>query len=472
MNKKILYLFFLVGMLVSCGGKGNDSIINPVDPEPPVVDAYVNISIPSDLNASLAGKKIKVSNTLYVTSLYGTSGKPEGNVTLSSEILRTPTDITLPGSADYTSVVKSNAANRLVLSVPASVVLTDASTQTLRFGATVTGLQGILTHNLNTNVYTLTMDSKPTITGNERPSVPTASGYNLKVASMNLEYYIASPSAWGKGYGADNEAQFNRQHLKVMAALKEVDADVYAICEIQEGDYSVYELTKSINDAFGLTAVYKYIDSGDTGSTSTYTKNVFIYNSAKVKPYKDFKITYDAGTMKLRHVVQCFEVIGNGAKVIIGMNHFKAKSSGSGENADKGDGQGKSNSARKEEATQCITAYEAMKTYYGDTDVLALGDLNSYSEEDPIRLFITAGYTNELKKYSPKGWSYCYNNEVGYLDQSLSSPTLTSQVVKAVAWDVNASEPTYFEYQYDSYFQNNPNRYSDHNPIITFMNLK
>lgn len=467
-----IYIIVCCCLLFSCGGKGDDSIVNTVEPWQSTTEKYVEISFPSDLKTELIGKKIKIKNTLYIVSSYGVSGRPEGNVILSSEILRSPTDITLPGSNDYLNTIKANKNNTILLSVPASFVLTDAITQTLRCGATVSGLQGTLTYNINTNGYTLEIDNKPVITGNERPSVPTASGYNLKIASMNLDYYIASPNVWGKGYGANNAIQFNRQHSKIMAALKELDADIFALCEVQEGNYSVNKLTKSLNDAFGLISVYKFVDSGDTGKLSTNIKNIFIYNSAKVKPYKDFKVSYDAGSLKLRHVAQCFELVSNGAKVILGMNHFKAKSSGNGENADQGDGQGKSNSTRKEEASQCVKAYESMKTFYGDPDVLVLGDLNSYSQEDPIRIFINAGYTNELIKYSPNSWSYHYGNEVGYLDQSLSSTTLTSQIIKSTPWDVNASEPIYFEYQYESYFQNNPYRCSDHNPIITFLNLK
>ena len=118
-----------------------------------------------------------------------------------------------------------------------------------------------------------------------------------------------------------------------------------------------------------------------------------------------------------------------------------------------------------------MSVYENLKKYYGDTDVLVLGDLNSYSNEDPVRIFTEAGYTNELQKYTPDSWSYIYQGEVGYLDHSLSSSTLTGQVTGAAPWDINASEPAYFEYQYTSFFQPNPYRYSDHNPIITGLKL-
>ena len=92
--------------------------------------------------------------------------------------------------------------------------------------------------------------------------------------------------------------------------------------------------------------------------------------------------------------------------------------------------------------------------------------------EGAIKVFTDAGYINLLKKYSPAAWSYCYRGEVGYLDHSLSSPTLTSQIVGAAPWDINASEPAYWGFKYTSYYREDPYRSSDHNPVITWVNLE
>ncbi|MFR7465247.1 MAG: hypothetical protein ACLUVG_10745 [Phocaeicola vulgatus] len=119
-----------------------------------------------------------------------------------------------------------------------------------------------------------------------------------------------------------------------------------------------------------------------------------------------------------------------------------------------------------------MKVYNELVAYYEDTDVLVLGDLNSYGMEDAIKVFTDAGYINLLKKYSPAAWSYCYRGEVGYLDHSLSSPTLTSQIVGAAPWDINASEPAYWGFKHTSYYREDPYRSSDHNPVITWVNLE
>lgn len=445
-------------LAVSCS-KGKDAL----EPEPaPVTKAYI---FPEDFTDELLGKEVTLKNAMFVTATYKVSAT--GNITLSSQVLRTPTDKVTPGSSDYKKALEENMRNKLLL-IPGDIVLTDEN-HTLRVGTRLENLKGKVS--VSGNHYALTITDRPVIKKNDRPQMPEVGKYNMKVASMNLEYYMASPSMWGHSNGAKNEAAFQRQRKKILAAMKEMDADVYAVCEIEEGDYSVNELVQALNEECGVTGKYRGIDSGDKKITS-YTKNAFIYNTEKVSPYMEFK-TYGGTYLPLRHVAQCFELKENGSRVILAMNHFKSKSgnNATGGDKDQQDGQSQFNFRRVQEAKDCLATYENLKNYYGDTDVLVVGDLNSYSNEDPVRIFTEAGYTNELQKYAPDRWSYVYQGEVGYLDHSLSSSTLTGQVTGAAPWNINASEPVYFEYQYTSFYQSNPYRYSDHNPIITGLKL-
>lgn len=447
-------------LLAACGG-GSKEIPAP-KPEEPTEKTY---TFPDDFTNELVGKEVTLKNAMFVTATYKTSATD--NVTLSFRLLRTPTDKVMPGTSDYEETLEANREDRLVL-VSGDIALTGEQ-HSLRVGAKMENLKGKVS--VSGDNYVLTLTGQPTVTGNERPQVPEVGKHNLKVASMNLNYYMASPQSWGHSNGAKDEAAFRRQQAKTVAAMKAMDADVYAICEIEEGDYSVGELAQALNEACGTAGKYRGVDSGDKKVTA-YTKNAFIYNTETVSTHLDFK-TYEGSYLPLRHVAQCFELKENGGRVILAMNHFKAKSGSNASGADKDqqDGQSQFNARRVQEAKDCLATYESLKTYYGDTDVLVLGDLNSYSCEDPVRVFTDAGYTNELQRYSPDKWSYVYQGEAGYLDHSLSSATLTSQVTGAAPWDINAAEPAYFEYRYTSFFQADPYRCSDHNPIITGLKL-
>ena len=47
-------------------------------------------------------------------------------------------------------------------------------------------------------------------------------------------------------------AETLRQHEdKILAALKEAKADIYAICEVEQGDFTVDYLCRSLNNALG-----------------------------------------------------------------------------------------------------------------------------------------------------------------------------------------------------------------------------
>lgn len=466
MKKHFIFFLPIICFLIGCG-KDNTPHISDNSGTNVNTSEDKTYVFPEDFNSTLVGKTISIKNKLYVTSTYGKS--ISGEISLSPNLLYIPTERAFPGSEDYKKILCSNNLNRLLV-YPASFSIVDSKTNTLRIGAVMSDIIGKLDY--TNGKYKITLTKSPTITGNNRPDVPKVGNCNMKVVGMNLEFYLASPDAWPSNYGAFSFLEFTRQNNKIVSAMKEMNAEVYAICEMQEGDYSPLKLVDELNKAVNsMAGKYKYIDIGDTNE-STYTKNTFIYNSEKVSPYLETK-TYGSTYLSLRHIAQCFELKSNGAKVIISINHFKSKSgSGKGDDTDKNDGQGMYNSTRTREANDVVNFCNSLTSYYGDNDVLILGDFNSYSMEDPIKVFTDNHYINELQVFSPSLWSYSYNGEVGYLDHSLASLSLSSQVTGASPWNVNASEPTYFYYKIANYYKNDPYRYSDHNPIITGILLK
>ena len=66
------------------------------------------------------------------------------------------------------------------------------------------------------------------------------------------------------------------------------------------------------------------------------------------------------------------------------VNHFKSKSSGTGDDADQGDGQGASNYSGSLQAEALVDFADEFKQPQPSTDkVFLTGDFNAYNEEDP-----------------------------------------------------------------------------------------
>lgn len=420
------------------------------------------VHFPDDFTPSLAGKEVVIQNPMYVTETY--FSRPSGDITVSYEVLKIPTELVFPGSPEYFDLRRMNNEGKLTLKGTYSYV---NAQHTLRIGSHTEYLRGYVAY--DGSRYSLAPAEKPLFTGNERTTAPASVGNgNMKIVNLNLEYFMASPQNWGHSNGAKDKAAFGRQRAKILAALEAMDADVYALCEVEEGDVAIKNLTDGLNEVTA-SRKYKYVNDYDKVVTS-YTKNIFIYNSERVTPY--LSMNRYTGYLPKRHIAQCFELRSNGEKVIINLNHFKAKSgNGTGANADQGDGQGVYNATRVQEARDCLTFINSLVSYYGDNDILVVGDLNAYSMEDPVRIFLNAGYASALEEYSPDNYSYVYRGEAGYLDHSLYSATLASQITGAIAWNINADEPDYMGYAGTQYYSPTPYRCSDHNPIITGLAL-
>jgi hypothetical protein len=160
------------------------------------------------------------------------------------------------------------------------------------------------------------------------------------------------------------------------------------------------------------------------------------------------------------------------------INHFKSKSgTGSGLNADQGDGQGNFNLDRVNQAkalVQFINTTVIPAT--GDQDVIILGDLNAYFEEDPIDVLRAAGF---VSLFGPESYSYVFDKQSGSLDHALVTPGLATQFTAGGKWHINADEPIFLDYntefknpaQITSLYAPDPFRSSDHDPVLVGLRL-
>ena len=111
-----------------------------------------------------------------------------------------------------------------------------------------------------------------------------------------------------------------------------------------------------------------------------------------------------------------------------------------------------------------------------DNDVLVIGDLNAYGQEDPIDLLLNAGYADQISRfYGDQGYSYVFDGESGYLDHALANAAMASQVVGVSEWHINADEPSVIDYNTEfkpqDLYTSTPYRSSDHDPVVVGLRL-
>ena len=284
------------------------------------------------------------------------------------------------------------------------------------------------------------------------------------VCCMNLEYYLTSK--FGTGYGPETQADHTKQRAKVSQALAKINADLYGFVEIQQGQDALKEIANDLTKNTGRK--YSYVNDGGSVDGSM-TKAGFVYCSDALTPFGKLREndTYPAKRKK----TQAFIENATGEKFLFSVNHFKAKSgTGSGANADIGDGQGKHNATRINEAESLLAHYAADCVFYGDSDILIMGDLNAYAMEDPITVLREGGMTDLHRAFhADSSYSYVYSGQLGYLDHALCNKTLFPQVTGMVAYHINSCESD--AYTYDKSNDNTMFRCSDHDPVIVGLRL-
>lgn len=346
---------------------------------------------------------------------------------------------------------------------------------TLRVGSTVTGLTGVLGFGFNN--YRLQPTEGPNfVDSNPRTAAPEEVGGNVKVASFNVLNYF-NGDGMGGGFptsrGATTVAEFERQSAKIVSAIAALDADVVGLIEVEnDGDgenSAIAELVDRLN-AFLGAKVYDYIRDPATGVGTDEIKVAFIYKPETVTPVGAALSDPDA-VYNRQPVAQTFVLNANGETFTPVINHLKSKSgTGEGLDADQGDGQGAFNFTRVQQAEALLGFVNELKTTTGDSDVLVLGDLNAYGEEDPIDVLRNGGLIDELGRFIENPYSYVFAGQSGRLDHALSTASLSEQITGATEWHINADEPRILDYNQEfnpaGLYEPTPYRSSDHDPVL------
>jgi predicted extracellular nuclease len=370
-----------------------------------------------------------------------------------------------------------------------------SASNTLRSGYTTDNLTGILEQRFS--VYRLQPAGPvPFTPANPRTAAPDPVGGNLRVASFNVLNFFNGNGTHQEGAaggfptsrGANTLTEFNRQLAKEVSALTGLNADIVGLMELENDgtpNSAIEDLVNALNAAIA-PGTYAFIDTGIVGTDEI--RVALIYKPASVTPVGSYAILNSSvdprfiDTLNRPALAQTFELNSNGRRLTVVVNHLKSKGSDciAVGDPDTGDGQGNCNLTRKAAAEAEVDWLATDPTGSGSPDYLVIGDMNSYTFEDPITAFTNAGYHNLIRDFHGlTAYSFVFNGEAGYLDHALASPSLAAKVTGATDWHINADEPIALDYnvefksanQVNTFYDPGPYRASDHDPVIVGISL-
>ena len=325
-------------------------------------------------------------------------GNANGNYTVSPWRKFQPESHGYIGTADYNATVRVN--NNCMFSI-------SGISGYHRCGEKIIGLKAKVN-----STSSLTM-SGGSWSGNTRADleagIPDVGDYRLLVCGFNLENYYMT---WGS-MGADSYAEHQDQRAKISKALKKINADIYGLVELQQGNEAIAEIVSDLNKNLPGRN-YKYFNDAASG---TYQKVDFVYDANKVEPVTD-RPAEDNTEVQNRHKMMCFREIATGEKFNYSINHFKAMNTGD-------------EARRVNEAVAVVELYE------------------SYS--------------------GSKSYSYMFSGLASYIDHALCNETMYRQVTGMAAYHINSDEDDKYNYQKSS--DQTMFRCSDHDPVLVGLKL-
>lgn len=285
---------------------------------------------------------------------------------------------------------------------------------------------------------------------------PASSGQagTLRICAQNLENYYYNYTQSSRPSYSD-AAGFRTKTVKIVNAMLTIDADIYAFCEVEAKPIVLQQLADSMNAYAGEAGRYAAVsDNIDytwyDGISDNQIKSGFIYRTDKVATVGSNTAAvggkgYYSRTMR----IQTFRQLANNEKLIVSMNHFKAKDS----SPDQGEAQRQNNANDLMRAVGNLTA---------DPDILILGDLNCEYGEAPITTIVNAGFEEQLLKYNSSAWSHCYGGGE-LIDHVLANASMAAQIVNAHVEHICA-------YKCNSTVSSDQS-WSDHDPYVIDINL-
>lgn len=279
--------------------------------------------------------------------------------------------------------------------------------------------------------------------------IPDLGDYRLLVCGFNLENYYMTLNEMG----ARTEQERQRQRAKVRKALKKINADIFGLVELQQGNEAITEIVNDLNNALPERN-YDFFHDSETGE---YQKVDFVYDKNKVEAINT-PVETDVETPNRKKMI-CFREKETGEKFIYSINHFKAMNTGGEER-------------RVNEAKAVIKLYNSYRQNGNirEKDVLFMGDMNCYAFTEPIKVFTENGMIDLHRAFhADSSYSYMYDKKASYIDHAISNGTMYRQVTGMAGYHINSDEDDKYNYQRSA--DETMFRCSDHDPVLVGLKL-
>ena len=399
-----------------------------------------------------------------------------------------PTEIYEPGSTQAADLATENARRAIVLDDGLTVQNPDpvpyVTDRVLRVGDQATQVEGVMHYAFG--AYRIQPTAAPAFaTSNPRPSSPDPVGGTVQVASFNVLNYFNGPE-FPTSRGADTPEEFDRQRTKIIQAISGLGADVVGLMEIENDGYgpdsAIADLVAGLNEEAGQD-VWAFVDHGTDRLGSDEIAVGIIYRTDRVA-WVGKAAVLDSSVDprfddRLNRPVLAATFNHRGDKFTVAVNHLKSKGSSCAHVGDSEDPeQGNCNGVRTAAAEAEADWLRSYPTRFRDDDVLVVGDINAYGQEDPIDALESGGFVKLLDSTPDEPFSsYVFMGRAGMLDHALASTELLAKVTGATIWHINADEPLAYDYDQsfgrpDELYAPNAYRSSDHDPVLVGLDLR
>ena len=280
--------------------------------------------------------------------------------------------------------------------------------------------------------------------------LPDLGDYRLLVCGFNLENYYMT---WGS-MGASSYEEHQKQRKKIRNALVRINADLYGLVELQQGNEAIDEIMQDLNARLPERN-YKHFNDGAAG---TFQKVDYLYDANKVAPISNVPAKTDVEVQN-RKKIMCFREIATGEKFSYSINHFKAMTGGGEER-------------RVNEAKAVLELYKSYRSNKNvrDKDVLIMGDLNCYAFTAPIKQLTENGMIDLHRAFhADSSYSYMFSGLASYIDHALCNETMFRQITGMSGFHINSDEDDNYNYQKSN--DTTMFRCSDHDPVLVGLKL-